>query len=374
MISADFLIDARGPEIRHRSGITAPDAFPYLRTDDGVRTVFFDAREFVIQKQKIDALGNGVRVEAIEPFQRKAMSMAVEGSLMQKTVLVILQEKDIGALRVSPNLPYAWALFFERMNIALSVIDFPSERTIKTATEIGHIRAAQNTTEEAFDFARNILKRATIDGTTVRYNGDVLTSEFLKAEIKTFFLRRGYSCPEGIIVASGEQTARPHDEGTGPILPHVPIIIDMFPVHDETGFFGDMTRTFVKGALTDEVRRMFNAVRDVQQEIALSISLGETGDAVYQRTVDAFRKRGYETSKEKGFMHGTGHGLGLAVHELPNLKPSSTDVLGPGMVVTVEPGLYYPGIGGVRIEDVVVFHPDGHKENINRFDVECLIS
>lgn len=381
MTSADLLIDARSPEIRHRTGITAPDAFLYLRTDDGADTVFFDAREFAIQRQKIDALGRRTRVEALEPYQTKAKDIEIDGSGMQKTFLAILRERGIDAVRVSPNLPYEWALFFERAGIALSMHDFPSERTVKTEEEIARMIEVQRVAEEAFELARGILRESVIDpsassgraGAQLRYAGDILTSERMKAELKAFFLRRGYSNPEGIIVASGEQTARPHDEGTGPLLAHQAIIIDIFPQNDETGYFADMTRTFVKGTPSKELRAIFDAVRDVQAEIADGIALGDTGDIVYRRTVEAFFARGYETSKEKGFMHGTGHGLGLAVHELPNLKPSSTDVLGPGMVVTVEPGLYYPGLGGARVEDVIVFHPDGRKENINRFDKEFLI-
>ncbi len=373
MAYADLLIDARSPDIRHRTGITAPDAFLYLRTDDGTDTVFFDAREFVIQQHKIAVLGRHTRVEALEPYQEKAKDMDVEGSGMQKTFLAILRERGITSVRVSPNMPYGWALFLERAGIALAVHDFPSERTVKTETEIARMIEAQRVTEEAFELARTMLRESTIDGDALRYDGETLTSERVKAELKTFFLRRGYSNPEGIIVASGEQTARPHDEGAGPLLANEAIIIDIFPQNDETGYFADMTRTFVKGEPSKQLRAVFDAVRDVQAEIADGIALGDTGDAVYRRTVEAFARRGYETSKERGFMHGTGHGLGLAVHELPNLKPSSADILGPGIVVTVEPGLYYPGLGGVRIEDVIVFHPDGRKENINRFDKECII-
>lgn len=374
MTSADLLIDARSPEIRHRTGITAPDAFVYLRTDDGVDTVFFDAREFAIQKQKIDALGRSVRVEALEPYQEKAQDIEIDASPMQKTCLTILRERGIDTVRVSPNLPYGWALCLERAGIALAVHDFPSERAVKTDTEIAWMIDAQRVTEEAFELARGMLRESVIDGAFLLYNGARLTSEMMKGALKSFFVQKGYTNPEGMIVASGEQTARPHDEGTGPLLAHQSIIIDIFPQHDETGFFADMTRTFVKGEPSKALRALLEAVCDVQSVIAHGVQLGDAGGSVYRRTVDAFAARGYETSKEQGFMHGTGHGLGLAVHELPNLKPSSDDVLVPGNVVTIEPGLYYPGIGGVRIEDVMVFHPDGRKENINRFDKDCIIS
>lgn len=371
-MTADLLIDARSPDIRRRSGIVAPDPFPYLRVGS-TDTVFFDAREYGIQLERLEALQNGVLIEQIEPYADAGRALTVEGSPLQKTVLAILRAKGIDALRVSPDLPYAWALFFERNGIPLSVYDFAAERVCKADAEIARMVAAQRVTEGAFTLAKSILADAVIDGDRMRYRGEILTSEFLKAEFKTYFLRHGYSCPEGIIVASGDQTARPHDEGSGPLLARVPIIIDMFPRHDDSGYFADMTRTFVKGEPTPEVRALCEAVRDVQAEIAAGVKAGDTGDAVYRRTVDAFAKRGYETSSNKGFVHGTGHGLGLAVHESPGLRPGSVDVLRPGMAVTVEPGLYYPGIGGARVEDVIVFRADGSPENITQFDNDCFI-
>lgn len=372
-MTADFLIDSRSPEVRHRTGITAPDAFPYLRTEDGAATVYFDGREYAIQKERLERAGTGVRIEQIEPYQEKARAVPGDGSLAHKTVSVILREKGITELRVSPNLPYAWALYLQGAGFALAVHDFPAERTRKTEAEIERMVEAQRVTEGAFALAKNILSAATIDGANLRHGNDVLTSEYLKAEIKAYFLRQGYSCPESLIVASGEQTARPHDEGSGPILANVPIIIDLFPQNDATGYFADMTRTFVKGTPSPEAKKILDAVTEVQAEVAAGVKAGDTGDAVYRRTVDAFSARGFETSKDKGFMHGTGHGLGLAVHELPNLKPGAGDPLGPGHVVTVEPGLYYPGVGGSRIEDVVVFHADGRAENITRFPTDYLL-
>lgn len=373
MSTADLLIDARGPDIRNRSGITAPDEFIYLKEENGTQTVFFDGREFAIQKEKLEVQKSAVHIEQLEPFMEIAYASSVEGSVMQRTLLAILQQRGITHVRISPRMTYEWAKFLERNGISLSMYNYPAERDVKTESQIHEMIAMQEITNKAFELMRSILRESTIEGDYLYYNGKILTSDFMKAEAKKFFMDYECSCPEGIIVASGDQAAGPHNEGSGPVLANSTIVIDMFPISDKTGFFADMTRTFVKGVPSVDALKLFEAVRDVQQEIADSIVLGERGEDVYMRTVKAFEERGYETSADKGFMHGTGHGLGLAVHESPNLKKGSTHTLEAGMVFTVEPGLYYPGIGGVRIEDVLLFHPDGRKENINTFDKNFII-
>ncbi len=374
MTTADLLIDARGVDIRHRSGITAPDEFFYLREENGTDTVFFDAREFAVQKQKLEAIGSRARIEALEPYLESAYTSTQAGNVMQKTLLAILAKKRITAVRISPDLSYVWALFLQESGIDISVYDFSLERLKKTEEEIQEMIRIQRITEKAFELVLTILRESTIDGAHLLYQGKTLTSEYIKSEVKKFLLDHECSCPEGIIVASGDQAACPHDEGSGPVLANSTIVVDMFPLSDKTGYFADMTRTFVKGQPSTEARKIFNAVRDVQKEIADGVQCGDRGEDVYLKTVEAFKIRGFETSAEKGFMHGTGHGLGLAVHEAPNLKKGSSHILEAGMVFTVEPGLYYPSIGGVRIEDVILFHPDGRKENINTFDTDFIIS
>lgn len=364
MNTGDLLVDARGPEILHRSGITAPDDFIYLYPDGGTPTVFFDAREYDVQKQKIQQLGNGVHVERLEPFLKKTFF---------ETLLNILSKFQISTVRVSSSLPYGIARALSEAGITLDIYSYQTERDRKTDREIAHMIDAQRVNESALDLAWKILLESSITDNQVLYQGEVLTSEYMKSEIRIHLLKQGYDCPDGIIVASGAQTARPHDEGEGPILPHECIIVDIFPRSEKTGFFADMTRTFVKGGPTEEIKKLFQAVESVQKEIADSITLGEKCSEVHARTITAFQKLRHATSPEAGFMHGTGHSLGLAVHEGPRFNSTCDVVLEPGMVLTVEPGLYYPELGGVRIEDVVVFHPDGRKENITQFNKPSFI-
>lgn len=359
MNSAYVLVDSKGSEILHRAGITAPDSFIYIAPEGQAPTVFFDAREYDVQLQKIQLLQNGVRVERLEPYVGKTFS---------ETLISLLKKYAISEAKVSENMPFIFARAIEEAGIRISIHDFESERDLKTEIELQSMIAAQRVNESAFDLAYNILSESVIRGKNIYYAENILTSEYMKYRIQTHLLEQGYSCPEGIVVASGDQTARPHDEGNGSMLAHESIIIDIFPRSEQTGYFADMTRTFVKGKPKKNLEELFVAVQEVQKEIADSISIGEVCSSVHARTVAAFQKRGYPTSPEKGFMHGTGHSLGLSVHEGPRLNAVCDRIIEPGMALTVEPGLYYPGIGGVRIEDVVVFHLDSTKENITQFN------
>lgn len=370
---ADLLIDARGPEIRHRTGIVAPDAFIYLRVDGEPGTTYFDAREYDVQKILLERAGTGVRIERLEPFLDAAKKRQGAGSVQERALLAILEASGIGTVRVSAQMPYGWIRVLQQAGVAIEMAEYAEERVRKTEPELECIREAQRKTEQAFAHARSLLAEGKISGDTIVRGGAVLTSEWMRAELTKFLLDLGMSCPEGMVVASAEQSARPHDMGEGPLRPNSFIIVDIFPRDDATGYFGDMTRTFVKGNATEAMAKQYEAVRSVQREIADTIAVGQRCADVYARTVEAFARLGYETSPERGFMHRTGHSLGLSVHEEPSLGGASEAVLSPGTVVTVEPGLYYPEIGGVRIEDIVVFHEDGTKENLNRFEKDFLI-
>jgi Xaa-Pro aminopeptidase len=158
-------------------------------------------------------------------------------------------------------------------------------------------------------------------------------------------------------VACGEEGCDPHNQGSGPLAPDQPIIIDVFPRDTRSRYFADITRTVVKGRASAQVRRMYEAVAAGQAAALADIRDGVAADMVHrkvQATLEGFGFRtGEENGRMQGFFHGTGHGLGLEIHELPRVSKLPV-ALRSGHVVTVEPGLYYPGHGGVRIEDVVV--------------------
>ena len=209
------------------------------------------------------------------------------------------------------------------------------------------------------------------DDGALQLDGAALTSERLKGMVRSFLLERGFQIPS-LIIAPGDQGCDPHDVGSGPLHAGETIIIDIYPQHMTHRYWGDMTRTVVQAGATDEQKQIHAAVREAQQRAIDLIRPGASGDAIHREVQEIFLKAGFATEKRDGnwvgFFHGTGHGLGLDIHEPPRIARNGP-ILEEGIAVTVEPGLYYPGIGGCRIEDVVIVTADGCR-NLNRASKE----
>ena len=238
------------------------------------------------------------------------------------------------------------------------------EREIKDAREAAAIRAGNRVAAAGFTAAEALLRRAKISGKKLVLDGKPLTSERVRLAIEIACLEAGGLALD-TIVAGGDQACDPHCRGTGPLRPHELVIIDIFPRHTGTGYHGDMTRTYLKGRASPEQRALVDAVATAQKAARKVLRAGAISSAVHAECVNVFTKRGYETKSTPkgavGFFHGTGHGLGLAVHEAPRVSAPVNEPLKRGAVVTVEPGLYYPGLGGCRIEDVAWLTDTGHK-------------
>ena len=222
-------------------------------------------------------------------------------------------------------------------------------RAVKTPEEIEQMRSVQRATEAAMEHGVALIRGSVPKGGILHRDGQPLTAEAVRTEMHIFLLTRG--C-RGIdtIVSCGPDTALPHNLGAGPLLESEPIVIDVFPQDELSGYHADMTRTVVKGEPSTEVREMYEAVQDAKALGTSMVRAGAVGADIYQAVVEFFRERGYE-SNTRGFIHSLGHGVGLEVHEEPSLGPRG-GALAAGNVVTIEPGLYYPGIGGVRLEDM----------------------
>ena len=210
-------------------------------------------------------------------------------------------------------------------------------------------------TEKGLKRAIEILKASKPGaGKRLRWNGKTLTSEILRAEIDSTILRAG-GIPAGTIVAGGDQACDPHERGYGPLYADSLIILDVFPRDAKTGYFGDMTRTVLRGRASEAQRKLWETVKGGQALALQRIKAGVDGMTIHKAIQEFFAKRGFPTGVRRGrrvgFFHGTGHGLGLEIHEYPRLQKV---VLKDRQVLTVEPGLYYPGLGGVRLEDVVL--------------------
>ena len=242
------------------------------------------------------------------------------------------------------------------LKIAVRPDPFFPAREIKSATQAAAIREGNRCSALGFAATERLLRASKVVGRKLVCRGAVLTSERLKTAIEIACLEAG-AVSLHTIVAGGNQACDPHEGGHGPLGPNELIIVDIFPRVTATGYHGDMTRTFLKGRASERQRALVAAVGAAQLAALPRIRAGANGRDVHQACVDVFTLRGYKTKRTArgsvGFFHGTGHGLGLAVHELPRMSGTVDYTLKAGSVVTVEPGLYYPGLGGCRIEDVV---------------------
>jgi Xaa-Pro aminopeptidase len=279
---------------------------------------------------------------------------------MARVVSTFLRERRLRKVLVPSNFPLGLARELRDLKIKVKVKEgtFFPERELKTAEEVKKISAALMMAEVGLAEGIQALKTAKVaKHGRLMYHHLPLTAEKLRSIIDIAVIQAG-GIASHTIVASGKQGCDPHERGFGPLRANQPIILDVFPRSQKTGYFGDITRTVVKGRAAEGVRKLYHAVARAQ-DLAFDLITGDKpGVEIHQAVEQLFAAQGYKTSKRKGrmegFFHGTGHGLGLEVHEATRLSPTSSDILKPGHIVTVEPGLYYPGLGGIRLEDVVL--------------------
>jgi Xaa-Pro aminopeptidase len=298
-------------------------------------------------------------VLAMEPFVDVAKKRYSDRRITSAEVIAIVaREHGIKDFVVPHDFPAGVAARLTQLGVKIEVADgavFP-QREIKTDQEAEAIREGNRCSALGIAAAERVLRASKIRGGKLLYEGKPLTSERLKIAIETACLEAG-AISLDTIAAGGDQACDPHHRGSGPLRANELIIVDVFPRVSKTGYHGDMTRTFLKGTASDAQRSLVEAVREAQLAALRTIKTGVNGQNVHKQVTDVFSKRGYETKRTEdgsiGFFHGTGHGLGLEVHEPPRVNSSTDYRLKKGSVVTVEPGLYYPGLGGCRIEDVV---------------------
>ncbi|MBN1268263.1 MAG: aminopeptidase P family protein [Kiritimatiellae bacterium] len=344
-------------DIRYASGFHAPDAVVFLQ-HRGRRILVVPPMEY--GRARREAAGVDVRTSeslGIPHGRRRRLS---------EWVLGLLRQEKVRTVEVAPTFPVGVADRLRRAGVQVNVARGPlfPERAVKTAVEIARMREVQQAAVIALRAAVRKISQAAVDGGGyLRERAQRMTSESVRVRIEEVLLERN-CVGRDTIVACGEEAADPHARGSGPLRAGEPIVIDIFPQHREHGYWGDLTRTVVRGRASREVLRMYRAVRAAQQAALKAIKPGIQGKTVHRKVQEVFDARGYRTvvngGVPQGFTHGTGHGVGLEVHEAPTLGVAPGR-LRAGHVVTVEPGLYYPGIGGVRIEDTVVVTPHGWR-------------
>ena len=276
-----------------------------------------------------------------------------------ETIAELARAYHVKGFTVPDDFPAGLFVSLRELGVKLELANGPlfPEREFKSAAEAKAIREGNRLSSVGFTTAEHMLRNARAKNSQLWHQGAVLTSERLRFAIESAILAEGGHANGSTIVAGGDQACDPHERGSGPLRPNELIIIDIFPRVAKTGYYGDMTRTYLRGKPSEAQRKLVATVRSAQQAALTTIRAGVNGCLVHQQVVDTFSAAGFETRRTKtgsiGFFHGTGHGLGLAVHEMPRISGLVSMPLKKGAVVTVEPGLYYPGLGGCRIEDVV---------------------
>ncbi len=320
----------------------------------GKRYGVFNALEFG-RARKESALDQILSLEAWTATAKQTLKRDQAGPA--EVIAALARHFRIPAFRVPADFPLGLAGKLQRLRVRLEPVDgelFP-EREIKSPAQARAVAEGNRCSAAGFVAVESLLRRATVSRGRLMLERRPLTSERLREAIEIACLRAG-AISLNTIAAGGDQACDPHCVGIGPLRANELIIVDIFPRVAATGYHGDMTRTFLKGAPSDAQRRLVAAVRSAQLAALGTVRAGIDGRVVHDCVVDHFKSLGYETTRgpkgSQGFFHGTGHGLGLDVHEAPSLGRRESR-LRAGAVVTVEPGLYYPGLGGCRIEDVV---------------------
>ena len=295
--------------------------------------------------------------ETRERLKAEGVTHPTTPQLTAAVIEGIAQVFDIPAFRVPFDFPVGLAKAMEERKITFEVVDgllFP-KRELKTEAEAAAVREGNKAAEAGFKIVADTLRKAEIRRGKLYFENQLLTSERLRERIAVACLARGADAGQ-VIVAGGDQACDPHHRGSGPLRANELIIVDIFPRVQQTGYHGDMTRTFLKGRASDAQRALVETVLAAQQQILPKHRAGASAKSLYMEVRAFFQEAGYKTETKDGvsvgFFHGLGHGLGLEVHEPPRVSPVGGR-LRAGQVVTVEPGLYYPGLGGCRIEDVV---------------------
>ncbi len=351
----------------YATGLFVPDPFIYLHYERRPLLVMSD-----LEIDRARAGAPHCRVAALSDIQRKLRRDGVKRPGYSQIIRHILREKKIRRVVVPEHFPFGLARELKKLGVKIKPRpNFFPRREFKNADEVKKISAALMMAEVGMAEGMQALRLSKIGKRRhLIYRGAPLTSEKLRSIIDCAVLQAS-GLAANTIVAGGKQGCDPHERGSGPLRANELIIIDIFPRSQKTGYFGDITRTVVRGRADEAARKLYDTVLRGQKIAFDKMHTRTKTSDVHKAVQDFFVKQGYKTGRREGhmegFFHGTGHGLGLEIHEAPRVGSTSTGELKRGQVVTVEPGLYYPEIGGVRLEDVALVTGNGAK-NLTRFE------
>ena len=362
------------PDVYYVTRFLAPDPIIALEQDGEVVIVANSLEQGRARKES-----RAREVFNIDDFGAKdiAKTATSREELDAEVIRRFLESRGAQRVAVGPYFPLGMADRLRGAGIEMVVDRELSERRrAKRPDEIVALEMTQRATEDAWAKGVAAVERSTVrkDG-TLELDGEPFTAERLRAIVESRLLELG-CVSEGAIIAPGKQAADPHMIGSGPLHAGEAIVMDIFPQSRATRYFADMTRTISKGAPPAEIATMYEITRRAQDAGIKALRPGITGRAVHELVEDVIFEAGYDTLRPgqqrstdggppRGFIHGTGHGVGLEIHEMPTVGRSGTTPLAPGDVVTVEPGIYLPELGGVRLEDMLVITETGSR-NLTR--------
>lgn len=371
-----YLIDAAADDSdqRYLSGFDAPDPFFTLYTREALR--------LLVSELEFGRAQTESRADSVARYSEYDYADLRDeyGPSRARRHLISRFVDDIGveAVSVPRRFPIDTAdgLRESGITVAPDPADVVTEiRAVKDEAEIDHIRSAQRANEVAMEVAQDLIAEAAIEEDILVVDGDPLTAERVKETIEVTLLRHGCGLDD-TIVASGKQGADPHERGHGPLHADQPIVIDIFPRNKTTKFHADMTRTVVRGDPGADVKTRHDVTCAALDAALATVEPGVTGADVHEAACDVYEDAGFQTLRsnpdaETGFIHSTGHGVGLDVHELPRVAPSGRELV-PGHVITIEPGVYDPAVGGMRVEDLIVVTDNGY-ENLTDYPKDLVV-
>jgi Xaa-Pro aminopeptidase len=340
----------------------APD--PFIAFSKETTTyIVLNALEYSrgVKEAKVD------HVLALEPIVESIKKQRPRSVIKPADIIAwIAKQYAISTFQVPTYFPIGVAEQLKAYNLELHIKEesFLPERVLKDKAAAKHIRQANAIAQQGFATAEYILRNTQIKNQSLYFDRTLLTSEILQTEIEIACLKAGGHALKPI-VAGGLQACDPHCRGYGPLKANELIIIDIFPCSKITRYYGDMSRTFLVGQASEAQKNLVHTVLEAQQLAFKALKPLVACTSIHKTVQDFFKSKGYKThctqGVYEGFFHSTGHGLGLDLHESPGISLNSKTHLQAGMVVTIEPGLYYPGIGGARIEDVALITDEGHE-------------
>jgi len=356
----------RNPEMRHEVPIGIPDPFLYAELD-GRRIVAISSMEAI----RVEGLGTGLEVHTFEEYGADELRRKHRDRYAFTRELIVRAVKALGIEKASVpgKFPVQHSDAIREAGVEL-VVDqphFDERRRQKSDHELEGIRRAQKAAEAGVATARELLARADRSNGMLKLEGKPLTCELLKQHVQATFLEHG-AIAEEMILSHGPQTAVGHDMGSGQIAADDVVMLDLFPVDLESACFADLTRTVAFGEIPEEVESWHALCREAMDLVSAEVRPGAHGSDLHRVVSEFFSDRGFPTILTKpdgevltdGFYHGLGHGVGLEVHEAPSLGIIGEELV-VGDVITLEPGLYRQGFGGVRVEDLLLVTEDGYE-------------